>query len=174
MKVVSPVSSFDELFNSVENTEIVKDLLSDDTFSKLRSGVVEALARDSKIKLVTPYDKDRPLDTGAYWYDSAENTLYVGAGDFQTMVDIIDFLIHKTSFKFIPAPRVKTYCTFEMPTILHNTGYALKPAPRVKSTHIFEQPNIAHISYIIKRNKFSINTKCVIEQPNITHETEVL
>ena len=115
MKVVAQVSNFDELFNSVENTEMINNLLSDDNFSKLRSGVAEALARDSKIILVTPYDEEKPLDTGMYWYDSAENALYVGAGDFQTMVNVIDFLNHNTSITYIPAPRITTYVSVTVP-----------------------------------------------------------
>ena len=126
------MSDFDALFNSVENTELVKDMLSDTTFSKLRSGVVEALARDSKIKLVTPYDKERPLDTGAYWYDSEENTLYVGISslidELQTVLSNINIMCN---FRYVPAPRITINTSLQRPLIAVDSDFKHMPAPRI-------------------------------------------
>lgn len=168
------MSNFDELFNSVENTEMVKDLLSDSTFSKLRSGVVEALARDSKIKLVTPYDKERPLDTGAYWYDSAENTLYVGAGDFQTLVNIIDFLTHETSILYIPAPRITTYVDVTVPTLSYHTEHAYIPTPRLQFTNTVDMPILASSTSSKRTNLFYHDIINIVNNVETVVETEVL
>lgn len=167
------MSNFDELFNSVENTEMVKNLLSDDTFSKLRSGVVEALARDSKIKLVTPYDKERPLDTGAYWYDSDENTLYVGAGDFQTIINILDFLSHNTKIVHIPAPRATIQYLIEIPTTSFITSVYVNYAPRVTFTNEIIQPTIEHLTLNKTTTKNDIEFINTVMSDFLTHESEV-
>ena len=167
------MSNFDELFNSVENTEMINNLLSDDNFSKLRSGVVEALARDSKIILVTPYDEEKPLDTGMYWYDSAENALYVGAGDFQTMVNVIDFLTHKTSVKYIPAPRINSSVTVVLPNISHDTRYNYITPPKIELHHNTLLPIITHNIVNRKTNLVTLEKVHTVNLPNITHILEV-
>ena len=168
------MSDFDELFNSVENTEIVTDMMNDGVFSKLRSGVVEALARDSKIKLVTPYDKVRPLDTGAYWYDSVENTLYVGAGDFQTVVNVLDFLSHASNIVYIPAPRIKSRVDFEQPIITQFSSIIYIPTPRIKTKHTVEKVYETNKIINVKKTTLNkVNSNVGVELSDIKHESEV-
>lgn len=168
------MSNFDELFNSVENTEMVKDLLNDTTFSKLRSGVVEALARDSKIKLVTPYDKERPLDTGAYWYDSDENTLYVGISslidELQTVLSNINI---KCNFSHMPAPRIKCSVLINRPVIDIKGHVTHMPAPRIVTALCVPSINTSINGSSSLKNHYVRECVNQINRPNITISMEV-
>lgn len=146
----------------------------DELFSNLRSDSVEALARDSKIKIVTEYDEPS-LKAGEYWYSVEENTLYVGSGVTEdTILYITNFLKRKVSVNYIPAPRIKVSHLLEIPTITKTVTYCARLAPRLKVSNTVNLMNILTVNAEANKtmlHKYSFSNNVVLS--SITHRTEV-
>lgn len=149
------MSEFDELFNSIQTSNIVD------------------IIRDSKIELVTEFDADHPLRTGEYFYDENSNTLYVGAGDLQPKPVYVSAVSHNTRIVYIPAPRVSTSHSITIPKLSYTTNVTYMPTPRITMHKDITIPSINKntIIRVVTKNLVSINWN--VSLPTITHSTSI-
>lgn len=79
---------------------------------------------------------------------------------------------HDTGVKHIPAPRIRTAYTVELPELVHETSVLHKPAPRIKLNHMIDFLSITHSPTVRMTTR---NTITMIQNvsPSLIHETEV-
>lgn len=95
------MSEFDELFNSIQTSNIVD------------------IIRDSRIELVSELDEPS-LKTGEYFYDDKTNTLYVGAGQLmENQVPQMSWMIKAWGSAVLhPAPRIKSTMLVDLSKVI--------------------------------------------------------
>lgn len=81
---------------------------------------------------------------------------------------------HDTNVLYIPAPRIKTAHTVELPVLTHDTIVTYIPTPKLKVGHTVTINNLEHdtITRRTVRNLLTLENRVTL--PTITHETEVL
>lgn len=81
---------------------------------------------------------------------------------------------HDTSVKYIPAPRIRTSHTVELPAITHESSIFYLPTPRIQTDHTVTIPEISQEVVKLYRPAKRHITSNSLTTPSITHETEVL
>lgn len=151
------LSEFDELFNSIQTSNIVD------------------IIRDSRIKLVSEIDEPS-LKTGEYFYDDKTNTLYVGCSIQDKQIMLHNFLSHSTSLLYKPLARVNIggYNVY-VPVLEHSTSIKYTGVVRYKFEHEFYVPTLTHSS----TGKINGVVRLAIEEYEmqpilLEHESEVI
>lgn len=134
-----------------------------------------AQTENSKVVLCTVYDEPS-LRTGEFLYDEDTDTLYVGAGDVMgdTYLYITNFLQHRTSIGYIPAPRITARVEVQMPQLSSHTEHLYIPTPRLQFSNAVAMPTLASSTSSRKTNLLYHDITNLVNSVETVVETEVI